>query len=66
MVCLSVDIVMFTELHAYDFVIKKGCYLCWTLYIRSQSRLKKGSLLQGPVLSHVENKLAFTEHLYWV
>ena len=27
-----------TELHAYDFVIKdfiikNGCYLCWTLYV---------------------------------
>ena len=21
------------ELHANDFVIKKGCYLCWTLYM---------------------------------
>ena len=21
------------ELHAYDCVIKKGCYLCWTLCI---------------------------------
>ena len=28
---LECDIV--TELHAYDFVTKKWCYLCWTLYI---------------------------------
>ena len=28
---LKFDIVV-TELHAYDFVIKKGRYLCWTLY----------------------------------
>ena len=37
MVCLSV-ILFVTELHAYDFVIqdfviKKGSYLCWSLYI---------------------------------
>ena len=29
---LECDIVV-TELHTYDFVIKKGCYLCQTLYI---------------------------------
>ena len=28
---LECDIVV-TELHAQDFVIKKGRYLCWTLY----------------------------------
>ena len=37
MVCFSVILLEVTEFHAYDFVIKdfvikKGCYLCWTLY----------------------------------
>ena len=29
---LECDIVV-TELHAYYFVIKKGCYLCWTVCV---------------------------------
>ena len=34
---LECDIV--TELHAYDFVIKKGCYLCRTLYLKNKERI---------------------------
>ena len=30
---LECDICYVTELHAYDFVIKNGCYLFWALYI---------------------------------
>ena len=33
MVCVWVWYCYGTELHAYDFVIRKGCYLCWTLYV---------------------------------
>ena len=37
---LQCDIAV-TELHAYDFVIKKGHYLCWTLYIDWKTYPKK-------------------------
>ena len=42
MVCLSVILVCY-RIHAYDFVIKMGCYLCWTLYINSELDKKPNS-----------------------
>ena len=30
---MSHDVLYVTELHSYDFVIKKGCYLHRTLYM---------------------------------
>ena len=37
---LGCDIIV-TELHGYDFVIKKGRYLCQTLLLMEKQRNKK-------------------------
>lgn len=42
-----------TEWHAYDFVMKTGCYMCWTLHINSELD-KKPSSHRAYILMRVE------------